>query len=223
MRLDKHLSKLPRLALAASLLAVLVFALAVFLTACTVSPSSEAAYPETEDDITDITETVLTLPAVRIATTQADDLLPLQMALEQNMLADRGVDLEIAEYASVEEKIQAVITGQADALTTDFATVVQLNTDGSTPVLVVTVVGDDPEAVLVFSERFLLGDPASGETTTLEASVEAVFGVMNSWDQAVALIDSDAANSPTFPKADLPDRRLWEPLLAQMYDDGELD
>ncbi|MCL2403672.1 MAG: ABC transporter substrate-binding protein, partial [Coriobacteriia bacterium] len=190
--------------------AALCLALVFMLVACATAPELEVDYeldPAYEETIA--TE-VSTLPLIRVAALESDDLLPLKVAQEEGLLELRGLNVEVLNFETADEKHNAFTRGAADALISDMVDLALLTEEGLT-VYAVAVTQDStntantlhsthfeiPEdlitqRVLAFNQDFLLGNTASGEDTAPEAAAEAVSTLIAALGQAVGQINAAA-------------------------------
>jgi len=87
------------------------------------------------------------MPALRVGTLQTDDLLPLWVAQQQDLIAAAGLDVTIQTFQSAQEQIAAVTAGQIDAIMTDMVVGAQLSA-GGTPMRYVTIMQGAPAGVV---------------------------------------------------------------------------
>ena len=194
-------------ALAARFLALVTILIAIFaLAACTEDVPAEngTSYDEAR---TEVGTEVSILPAITIAALYADDLLPLKIAYTDGLLEERGLDVAVVRFETVQEQHAAFLAGETDALIADLADVALLR-DGSADIYAIAAVqyfsdefGADietyheadieipsellPERVLAVSRDFLLGNLASGEDTAPESSAEVISTLIAALGQAV--------------------------------------
>lgn len=252
--------KLLRVLLGVALSLTLIFA----LSACGADSTEDEEY---ESDPDAIATEVSTLPSIRIAALESDDLLPTKVAESEGLFYIRGLKVDVLTFATVEEQHEAFIAGESDALISDMADLALLTSD-ELIVYAVAVVQDDggskkssletdntlhrslftlpddalSERVIAFSQEFLLGNAASGEQTSPEASAEAVNMFIGAVAQAVGQINSAAHDYlelyleqgvvahylydepvlPTYPFPELPDREEGEALLRWLLDNDKL-
>jgi len=91
----------------------------LLLAACASSVDEEDAYGD--DALTEIPTEVSTLPDLKIAALQSDDLLPMRVAQTEELFEVRGLSVEIVLFDTVTEKHDALAAAEVDGLVTDMA------------------------------------------------------------------------------------------------------
>ncbi|MCL2437971.1 MAG: hypothetical protein FWC99_02610 [Coriobacteriia bacterium] len=193
----------------------LCFVLAFALGACATTSETEEEYEPGYDEGTIATE-VSTLPPIKIAALESDDLLPLKVAQTEGLLEIRGLVVEVLIFEAVEEKHAAFSDARVDALISDMVDLALLSNDDLTVYAVAVTqnltdeqINASSEAtntlhgtlfeipdefvsqrVLAFSHDFLLGNTASGEDTAPEASAEAINTLIGALAQAVGQVNT---------------------------------
>jgi len=84
---------------------------------------------------------------IRVGTLQTDDLLPLWVALDKDLMKSAGLDVEVTTFQSAQEQVAAMTAGKIDAMMTDMVVPVQLNAAG-TAVKAVTVCQTAPAGII---------------------------------------------------------------------------
>ncbi|MDR1774877.1 MAG: ABC transporter substrate-binding protein [Actinomycetes bacterium] len=100
---------------------------------------------------TDDVQSTGKVPAIRVATLQTDDLLPLWVAESEGLLKDAGLDVQIQVFQSAQEQVAAVTAGEVDAMMTDMVVPVQLQAAG-TAMRAVTAMQGAPAGVVAGAE-----------------------------------------------------------------------
>ena len=124
--------------------AALILALALLSTALVGCGQSASTDTTTS---TPASSKAPTPSVIKIGTLQTDDLLPVWVAVEKDMMKSAGLDVEVTTFQSAQEQVAAMTAGKIDAMMTDMVVPVQLNAAG-TPVKAVTVCQTAPAGII---------------------------------------------------------------------------
>jgi len=193
-----------------------VLMLALFALAACADDSYNAAGSDYDATTTEVGTEVSIMPAITIAALYADDLLPLKIAYAEGLLEERGLDVAVVRFETVQEQHAAFLAGEADALIADLADVALLADSGADIYAIAAMQdlsgghGKDfetyhqaqfevppellPERVLAVSRAFLLGELASGEDTAPEFSAEVISTLIAALGQAVGRANTAEGN-----------------------------
>jgi len=160
-------------------------------------------------------------------------------------LADAGVPDDEVKFEVVPKlpvRLEMLMAGNIDAAALPWTLAALAEKQGASIILDRDQARAYGATVLCFSQSFLDGKPASGDTSTPELAATAVQTVLTEWDRSVEAINADpdgyrellveTANLPeplresfpipTYPNTQLPDEGQWTAVLDWMKDKGYL-